>query len=579
MPAATAAVNALWAAANFRAARLFRRALHSVEELQTRQLMHYLRANRSTEFGRRHGFDAIRSVTEYQRRVPLATYDDFAVSVAEIAGGRRHVLTAEPVRLLEPTSGSTSHSRLVPYTATLAAEFRRGLGPWVVDLYRGVPGAFRGPAYWSISPVTKAHPDHSAGGIPIGFDADSAYLGRASRRLVDAALAVPAAVKRLDDVDVFRYVTLLHLLRTADLSLVSVWSPTFLTLLLDELPGWWDALLDDLASGTISPPSAPRSAPGKAALEALRAGFRPVTPRRVDRLARLDPTDWAGLWPGLRLVSCWADAASAPYAMELAARFPDAHFQPKGLLATEALVSVPLLNAPAPVLAVTSHFFEFLPLDDSGEPDRDRPRMAHQLRRGGMYAVVVTTGGGFYRYQLNDAVEVVGHVGQAPCLRFLGRVDNVSDLAGEKLAERFVADVLDRIFRETGVSPRFALLAPETGCVPPRYHLYVEWPRNADPARDPVHPAAEWVAGPTAESVAGIAAALERELSRNFHYAECRALGQLGEVRVVPVRDGAGTYVEACRARGQRTGDIKPVVLDRRTDWGERFRAIAGPAR
>jgi len=38
-------------------------------------------------------------------------------------------------------------------------------------------------------------------------------------------------------------------------------------------------------------------------------------------------------------------------------------------------------------LSVRSHFFEFLP-DGS-----DRPLLAHQLERGGLYSVVVTTGG------------------------------------------------------------------------------------------------------------------------------------------------------------------------------------------
>lgn len=90
-------------------------------------------------------------------------------------------------------------------------------------------------------------------------------------------------------------------------------------------------------------------------------------------------------------------------------------------------------------------------------------------------------------------------------------------------------------------------------------------------ARAVAGPSAELGANPTAEAETGLAAALERELSRNFHYAECRALGQLGEVRVVAVRDGATSYMEACRARGQRAGDVKPAVLDRRTDWGERF--------
>lgn len=63
---------------------------------------------------------------------------------------------------------------------------------------------------------------------------------------------------------------------------------------------------------------------------------------------------------------------------------------------------------------------------------------------------MVTTGGGFYRYQLHDLVEVVDHMEQAPCLQFLGKTDQVSDWFGEKPNEHFVAETLDKIFHKHG---------------------------------------------------------------------------------------------------------------------------------
>ena len=54
--------------------------------------------------------------------------------------------------------------------------------------------------------------------------------------------------------DAFRYATLRHLLQADDLRLISVWNPTFLTLLLDALAANWGPLLDDLAAGTLTLP-------------------------------------------------------------------------------------------------------------------------------------------------------------------------------------------------------------------------------------------------------------------------------------------------------------------------------------
>ena len=91
------------------------------------------------------------------------------------------------------------------------------------------------------------------------------------------------------------------------------------------------------------------------------------------------------------------------------------------------------------MLSIRSHFFEFI--DDAGEL-----LLAHQIQKGKTYSVVVTTGGGFYRYQLQDVVEVIGHWKQIPRIRFVGKADHISDWFGEKLEERFVANALENLF-------------------------------------------------------------------------------------------------------------------------------------
>jgi hypothetical protein len=50
---------------------------HSPVDLQQNQLTSLLHKARNTEFGRTHGFNSIRTVEEYQKRVPLRTYEQF----------------------------------------------------------------------------------------------------------------------------------------------------------------------------------------------------------------------------------------------------------------------------------------------------------------------------------------------------------------------------------------------------------------------------------------------------------------------------------------------------------------------
>jgi hypothetical protein len=520
------AANAFWAASCLPAWRRFQQSANHVEETQAKLLQSYLRINKETEYGRKYQFAQIASPSQFQKNVPLTTYDDYSEYIQRIGEGEECVLTSERVRMFELSSGSTAASKLIPYTSTLKAEFQRGIAPWIYNLYMNLPELQRGPAYWSVTPLMDGK-QRTPAGIPIGFESDGAYLGPVGKWLADSVMAVPNDVKNILDMDSFRYVTLSCLLRQPSLRLISVWNPTFLNLLLEPLSAWWDMLLLDIAHGTVSKGD-------------VEFRFTP-DPKRASALRAFSPTDVASLWPDLRLISCWADGASASYAHQLEELFPQASLQAKGLLATEAFVSLPILGVEGSVLSINSHFFEFV--DGAGDV-----HLADQIQKGKTYSVVITTGGGFYRYQLHDIVEVVGHWGQSPCIRFIGKADHISDWFGEKLEERFVARMLQDVFAKHEVSPSFAMLAPEAGN-DFRYLLYLENERFVEKLDED----------------------LDLALRGNFHYDYCRKLGQLQAAEVLYVVEGAETYLKACQARGQKLGNVKPNVLQTTTGWRDCF--------
>ena len=542
--------NGLWYLLSLREARAFRRSCRDVAQTQRQYLLSLLRRNADTGFGRRHGFSQIKTAAEFQQRVPLADFDDYQPAIEQIGAGQSSVLTSEPVLLLEPTSGSTAASKYIPYTASLKAEFQRAIAPWVVDLYSHYPGLLGGQAYWSVTPVVRRN-ERAPGGIPIGFEDDSAYFGRLQQYLINAVLAVPPQVKLLEDMAAFRYITLLFLLRSRSLRLMSVWNPTFLTLLAAPLTEWWPRLAGDIEAGTLSPPA---SLPSD--LTVIFSALNRPAPRRAAKIrAAFQQHDNPGeihrrLWPQLGLISCWADAHAALQVTGLAQLFPQARLQGKGLLATEGVVSFPLVGQTGAALAIRSHFFEFIP---EGQPEA-QPALAHQLRPGQTYEVVLTTGGGLYRYRLYDLVEVTGHRDGCPLLRFMGKAGNISDRFGEKLNERHVSQIMARLFQDHGLRPTFAMLAcEEIGLERPAYLLFIE------------------VGGPNIVPDALLAALgreLEATLQENFHYRYCRDLQQLDRLRVFRISSGGlEAYLARCQAQGQRAGAIKPVALHRLDGW------------
>ena len=512
----------------------FRRALAAPAATQERLLQRLCQQNRDTAFGKAHGFESIRSPSQYRAQVPARSWEELSPWLERTFAAEPGVLTPDTVggrvTLFEPSSGSASASKWVPCNRNLLREFQAAIAPWIFDMFRRKPGLMSGPAYWSLSPAST-ETLRTPGGTPIGFDEDSAYLGGAGRVLVNRVLCVPAQVKAISDLQDFRYATLLHLLAAGDLRMVSVWSPSFLTLLLEDLPSHWEALLKDLEQGSLTAPSGaplPVPAPEK-------------SPRRSRRLAETGPHDLAAAWPRLQLLSCWTDAAAGRVLPALQELLPHVPIQPKGLLATEAFVSLPFGGAHP--LAVTSHVLEF-------ETDDGQVVGPGDLELGQEAAVVVSTSGGLYRYRLGDRIRVDGFVGATPSIRFLGKVDKTSDLCGEKLHEAFVDSTLSDLWQAHSVAPRFAMLAPDESGSRRGYTLFVEsdsLPKN-------------------------LAHDLETRLRRNFHYDHCLHLGQLGAVRIFRIEAGAWkSFYAGCQARGQKPGDVKPSALDVHTGWESRF--------
>ena len=332
-----AVANSAWFAGCLPWLLRFYRATKRVEETQTTILRRILAANKDTEFGRKHGFSRIASPAEYQRRVPLCDYESCSREIQRMASGEINVLASDPVRLFEPTSGSSRAAKWIPYNRALQREFQAGIRAWIADLFLHQPGLLGGEAYWSVSPSLPAQPQTSRG-IPIGFREDAEYLGAWQKGLVDAVMAVPSEVRQIRDVDTFRYVTLLFLLGCRNLRLISVWNPTFLSMLLSPLDSCGQTLVSDLRLGTIS---VQREIP-----QLLRRKFVADPGRAEEVRAALEAHDRAGmyqqLWPGLRVVSCWGDGNSRAAAKALGALFPKAFLQAKGLLAIEGFVSFPL---------------------------------------------------------------------------------------------------------------------------------------------------------------------------------------------------------------------------------------------
>lgn len=475
----------------------------NIRSEQERYLLKLLCTNKDTVYGRKYHFEDIHSYKDFAEKVPLTKYEDYETYIDRICRGEKAVLTSEDVILMELTSGSSGGRKMIPYTPSLKREFQRGIMPWLWDIYNGVKGADSGKSYWSITPVTQGK-SFTECGIPIGFEEDSEYFGKAVQHIMNALFAVDGSVKFASDRDSFYLDTAAQLLRCKELTLISVWSPSFLSILCGYIRDNAQRLSENL--------------PEKERWEFLRAAEN-------DRFDKI--------FPKLKIISCWTDGSSAEPAENIKKLFPGVYIQPKGLLATECFVSFPIVGEEGSRLSVRSHFFEFRSLAD------EKIYTADGLQKG-EYEVIVTTGGGFYRYCTGDIIRVLEvYPDAAPRIRFLRRNGISCDMFGEKLTEDFVRSVLLKL----GAENKFCLLAPEGNF----YRLYTEC---RDISAD----------------------MLDSALCESYHYNYCRELGQLQAAQVCIVSgEPYKAYIAKLADEGMRIGDIKPCLLTCKSGWKPYF--------
>jgi GH3 auxin-responsive promoter len=520
-------VNGIWSLTSRANARAFERGLKSVESTQRFILSDILTRNQECGYGKTYGFKGISTAEAYREKVPTVDYADIESWIRRTALGEK-ALTYEKTLLLEPTSGGQSGSKFIPYTASLRKEFQRGISPWIHSLFRRHPGAKKGLAYWSLSPPLNTKPPFETK-IPVGFQSDADYLGPIGRLMESQLFAVPSSVLRESRPEAFLLLTAMHLLAAKDLTFISVWNPSFLSILLARICAEKEILIRNIHDGGY----------------AIRA-------KEVEKaLSKPNDTVWKVVWPRLALISCWRDGWAKTQSDRLAEIFRGVDFQAKGLLATEGFVSLPfhledseIKNVHLQLLAYRCHFFEFADVESG------MTRFAWEIEAGKSYSVLITTSGGLYRYRLRDLVRIEGFRLGCPVLRFIAKEESVSDLTGEKLQSEFVQGQVDKILKDLGMENTFYLLAPEPNTSPPRYHFHICLKGREDNA-------------------VILETLLEKSLEENFHYSVSRRLGQLGAVRIVPADSEAEARYYFYKSQRSKLGDIKWKPLEAPLPWAE----------
>jgi hypothetical protein len=494
--------------AQYRVARLNH---ESAADAQGRTLLHLLRQGRQTKFGVDHDFGRIRTIADYQARVPLRDYEAFWKEYWQAPYPfLENVTWPGAIPYLALSSGTTSGTtKYIPISPQMLASNRKAaltmLAFFLAD--NSATPLFTGRVFF------------------LGGSTDLQNLAATQNGRNGAAHSVPHAPHApvlAGDLSGIATREVSPLLRPF------TFPPLEVALIRD-----WERKMQVLAEQSAELPIT------------LIGGVPSWLLVFFERLKQVTGRGCiADIWPSLRVV-VHGGTKFDPYRHLFqraigndAVRMLEIYPASEGFIATED----PRYNL-LRLIPDNGLFFEFVPVDELGK-DRPTRHTVANLETGVQYAVVVTTCAGLWSYVLGDTVCFEKR--EPPLLRFTGRTKYFLSAFGEHLiseevekavaaaAEASSADVVD-----FHVGPVF----PENPAKPGRHRFLVEFARApADLTR--------------------FSADLDAALSRLNEDYQAHRVGDLTmlapEVRSVP----RGGFVEWLRAQGKLGGQHKVPRMD-----------------
>jgi hypothetical protein len=404
--------------------------------VQANTLLKMVRHARHTRFGKDHDFAGIRSVQDYQDRVPVRDYEYFWTTYWKDAYPRLDDLTwpgFTPYYAL--SSGTTSGTtKFIPVTRAMVRSNAKA-------------------AFTTLSFFRHAHPE-----CPL-LSGQFFFLGGSTelRKQADGSLAGDlSGIAAREVTDALRPYTF----PPYDLSTLSDWEVKVQRLAeesarrpitaLSGVPSWMLILFDRL---------------------------KQVTGKRTI----------AEIWPQLRLVihgGTKFDSYRELFRQEIGSdrvKFCEVYPASEGFIATED----PRYNL---LRLVPDHdcVFEFIPFEDFDSHGKLKSRytrhLAGDVEVGVRYAIAVTSCSGIWSDLIGDTVQFESR--EPPLLRFTGRTKNFLSAFGEHLIEEEVETAITRAANQCGVTTTDFHVGPVFPTDPkqPGHHLFLVEFRDGPPA-------------------------------------------------------------------------------------------------
>lgn len=420
-------------------ARRFENATRNPAEVQEQKLLSLIRRNEDTEYGRRFGFASIRTIADYQRQVPVISYEDIKDDMLRVVAGEKNIFTAENPVMFAQTSGTTGDPKYIPVTPTCRGrDHSDQMRTWMYHARKSHPGLLGKKVVSLVSPAVEGY---TPSGLPFG--STSGHIYKNMPAIIRGTYSIPYEVFEIADYGA-KYYTIMRIALEHEIRFLATANPSSVMKMCEKANEFSEEIIRDIHDGTLCTEFIVEPQIRDAVIRKLKPNpvlANRLTEMRSRRGGELKPVDY---WPSLLLIGCWKGGSVGHYLT----RFPfwfnpdgirDIPVRDMGYLSSEARGSIPLSDQGSKgVLTVATNFMEFVEVQEL-EARRDNPaswqfKTIGELQEGREYYIFFTTTAGLYRYDINDVVKVVGRYNNTPEIVFLRKGRGMTNITGEKVS-------------------------------------------------------------------------------------------------------------------------------------------------
>ncbi|MCR5543890.1 MAG: GH3 auxin-responsive promoter family protein [Eubacterium sp.] len=457
-----------------------KKAVHSLDvasknavKLQQECLMKLIEDNKDTEYGKMYDFANIHSIEDYQKKVPLTDYDDYAPYIKKmVEDGENNLITASEPKHYAISSGSIGVPKHIPVTQAEIDKYSKygpGMAFGVMDeYYRNTTGhSFK---YGLGANMVELKSQVTPSGVSMG--SISGNVLNSLKSFIKFFFQPPwEVICPDDDIDV-KYLRARFILQTRNITYIDGAFMTALVDFMDYIKDNWEMLCKDIYHGRINSKIAipeksrelfelmiePNQGRARELVREFRKGMEGIVPR---------------IWPNIQFVASIGTGGFFTYSTKMK-YYTGRNVPFYNMLygASEGLVAVARhAEDKSYVLIPDGGFYEFIPVKDDEE---DKILTIDKLEEGESYEIIFTNLSGLYRYRIKDVVRVTGFYNESPKIQFVYRKSQMISIAGEKTNDEALRWVIKQFIKDTGVEVSDYSIYADTDSEPGRYVFLIE---------------------------------------------------------------------------------------------------------